>query len=82
MCFMQLARNGVVAIGRITKCLHGSKGGIFIAYDFRDMNGMLTVGSGEYPTQLENDAQVCILYLPEESWRSRPYPLVFFRVVK
>lgn len=77
----QLARNGVAAVGSVTKCSYGRNGGILVRYEFRDTEGLLTEGHGEYPARRERDEQICVLYLPEESEKSRPYPLVFFRAV-
>lgn len=77
---LKLARNGAIAVGTVTKCAYG-KNGIRLRYDFRDMDELPAQGSGEYPTRQNIGAQICILYVPTEPAKSRPYPLVFFRVV-
>lgn len=79
---MRLARNGVVVIGRVTGCSYGRNGGILLKYEFHDMDGLLTEGRGEYAVQRKQAERICILYLPEETGRSRPYPPVFFRAAK
>lgn len=78
---LKLARNGVTAVAKVTKCSYGRNGGVRIRYQFRDLDGLPTEGSGEYATRKNDGAQICILYLPEEPGKSRPYPLIFFRVV-
>ena len=45
---LRFARNGVPAIARVAKCSYGRNGGINLKYEFRDMDGLLTEGSGEY----------------------------------
>jgi hypothetical protein len=79
---LRLARYGVVAIGKVTQCSYDSNRSIKLRYEFRDMDGLLTEGSGDYLARRNEDAQICILYLPAESKKSRPYPLVLFRAVK
>lgn len=79
---LNLARNGVASAARVTKCSYGKNGGGRLRYEFRDMDGILTEGHGDYPVQQSLDAQICILYLPEETEKSHPYPLALFRVVK
>jgi hypothetical protein len=79
---LRLARSGAVAVGRVIRCSYGRSGGVHLKYEFRDMDGLLTEGHGEYPIRQRQNAQVCILYSPEKSGKSRPYPLVFFRAVK
>jgi hypothetical protein len=79
---LRLARNGVVAIGRVTECFDGRNGGIYLKYEFRDMDGLLMDGRGEYPARLNQGAQIFVLYLPEASGSSRPYPPAYFRSVQ
>lgn len=78
----QLTRNGEVSIGRVTQCSRSINGGAQLRYEFRDTDGLLIEGRGEYPTSQKQESQVPVLYLPGESWKSRPYPLVFFRAIK
>jgi hypothetical protein len=77
----RLARTGVVAIGRVTNCSYGSRG-ISLKYEFRDSDGLPMEGRSGYPRRLEEDTPICILYLPNDSGRNRPYPLTFFRAAK
>lgn len=79
---MRLARNGTVAIGNVTARSYGRSGGILLKYEFHDMDGLLTIGRGAYPVRREQGEKICIIYLPEEAGRSRPYPPVFFRAAK
>lgn len=79
---LRLARNGVAALGLVTDCSYGRNGGIYLKYEFRDMDDLLTKGRGEYPVRKQQGTKICILYLPDESEKSRPYPLVFFRAVE
>jgi hypothetical protein len=76
---LRLIRKGIAVVGRVTSCRLSRNGGIVLKYEFRDMEGQLTEGRGEYPAPKKKDAQICVLYLPEQPWKSRPYPLVFFR---
>jgi hypothetical protein len=78
---LRLIRNGIAAVGRVTSCQLSQKGAIVLKYEFRDMDGLLTEGKGECKPK-KKDAQICVLYLPDETSKSRPYPLVFFRAVK
>jgi hypothetical protein len=77
---LRLARNGVVATGRVTSWSYGRSGGIYVKYEFRDMDDLLSVGRGECPGWRKQDEQICVLYLPDQPDKNRPYPLVFFRV--
>jgi hypothetical protein len=77
-----LARNGAIAVGRVTGSRFNRSGAVLLKYEFRDMDGLLTEGQGEYPRRVKNDAQICVLYMPAETSKSRPYPLVFFRAAK
>jgi len=74
----RLARKGMVTVGRVTGCRRGRNGGIYLKYEFRDADDIPTQGRGEYPNSKELGSQICVVYLPEESSKSRPYPLVFF----
>ena len=79
---LRLVRCGVAAVGRVIGRRYGRSGGIWLKYEFRDIDGMLTEGKGEYPEPKKKDEQICVLYFPDETSKSRPYPLVFFRAVK
>jgi hypothetical protein len=79
---LRLARNGLVAVGRVTNSSDGGIGGIYLKYEFRDADGLPMNGRGEHPVRQETGAQICVLYLPEDSGHSRPYPLSFFRAAK
>jgi hypothetical protein len=79
---LRLIRSGVAVVGRVTSCRLFRNGGILLKYEFRDMDGLLTEGKGECSDPKKIDAQVCVLYIPGETAKSRPYPLVFFRAVK
>jgi hypothetical protein len=78
---LRLARNGVVALAQVTRCYYGRNGGIRLKYEFRDSEGLLIEGRGEYPLVRKPGSEVCVLYLLDQPEKSRPYPLVFFRVV-
>jgi hypothetical protein len=76
----RLVRSGEVAIGRVIKCLYNrSNGSIRLRYEFRDADGLLTEGRGEYPTRLDVNSKVVVMYLSKVGGKSRPYPTVFFR---
>jgi len=79
---LRLARNGVAAVGKVTKCSFGRNGGMQVRYEFRDKDGLLAEGRGECAGRQVKDAEICILFLPDDSGRNRPYPLVFFRATK
>jgi hypothetical protein len=79
---LRLARNGIAAVASVTDCSSGNRGGIKLRYEFRDMDGLPTDGRGDYGAKREQGAQICVLYLPEETEASRPYPLVLFRAVR
>ena len=79
---LRLARQGVVAIGQVIECSDGRNGGIYLKYEFRDTDDLLIVGRGEYPERLNQGAQVFVLFLPEASGNSRPYPPEYFRAVQ
>jgi hypothetical protein len=79
---LRLARNGIVAVANVTGRSYGSRGGIKLRYEFRDMDGLPTEGRGVYPSKREQGTQISVLYFPEETEASRPYPLELFRAVK
>lgn len=76
---LRLARYGLVAIATVTGCGLGRNDSAVLKYEFRDLDGLLTKGSGEYPCRRGIGEKICVLYLPEETTRSRPNPPVFFR---
>lgn len=78
---LRLARNGIVAIGEVTRCSY-ARGGMKLSYDFRDKDDLPADGCGVSPVGQKPGAKICILYLPEKPGNSRPYPLVFIRAVR
>jgi hypothetical protein len=78
----RLARSGLTAVGKVTECSQGNRGGIRLGYEFRDMDGLPTNGRGDFPARRDQGANICVLYLPDQTESSRPYPLLLFRAVK
>lgn len=76
---LHLARYGLMAIATVTGCGLSHNGSVLLNYEFRDMDGLLTKGSGECLDRRGVGEKVCVLYLPEETSKSRPNPPVFFR---
>jgi hypothetical protein len=79
---LRLVRSGKVAVGKVTSCRFSRNGGFLLEYKFCDMDDLLTEGKGEYPVPKKKGEEICVLYPPAETTKSRPYPLVFFRAVK
>jgi hypothetical protein len=77
----RLVRDGIAAAAVVTGWAYGRNGATNLEYRFQDSDGFVTKGRGEYPVKQAEGSEICIVYLPDNPERSRPYPPVFFRAV-
>lgn len=78
----RLVVEGVPAVGVITKCSPSTRGGFFVKYEFHAEDGRVIKGNGWSESSQEGGASICILYLPQNLWRNKPYPSANYRVAQ
>jgi hypothetical protein len=77
----RLLAEGVPAVGLVTKCTPGTRGGYSMEYEFRTEDGKVTKGSCG-GSRKEIGEYVCVLYLPQNPRQNMRYLLSNFRVVQ
>ena len=78
----RLVVEGVPAVGEITQCAPGRRGGFSVSFDFRTQDGSITKGSGWSQSHREIGERVCVLYLPKNPRRNLSYPSLNYRVAE
>jgi hypothetical protein len=78
----QLLIAGVPTAGVITKCSPGSRGGWSVDYQLRTADGSVAKGASGATSRLDAGASICVLYLPRNPRRNRPYPMANYRVAQ
>ncbi len=78
----RLVIGGLPAVGEITRCTPGSRGGFSVNFDFRTQDGSITKGSGWSESRREIGERVCVLYLPQNPRRNLSYPSLNYRVAQ
>lgn len=78
----RLVAKGLPAVGEITQCTPGKRGGFSVSFDFRTQDGSITKGSGWSEGRREIGERVCVLYLPQNPQRNLSYPPLNYRVVQ
>lgn len=78
----KLLAEGIPVPGVVTKCTRGSRGSYSVKYEFRTKGGSVTKGSSGGNYCKEIGASLCILYLPQNPQRNKPYPSPIYRVVE
>jgi len=76
----RLVAEGVPTAGVVTKCYRGGKGSWWIDYQFRTEDGRVAKGIDN--VRLEIGATICVLYLPQDPRRNRPYLRSYYRVAQ
>lgn len=85
--FMQLRKDrellaeGVPAVGLVTKCTPGTRGGYSVEYEFRTEEGRVAKGSCG-GSRKEIGANICVLYLRQNPRQNMRYPASGYRVVQ
>jgi hypothetical protein len=73
---------GVPAVGEITQCVPGRRGGFSVNFDFRTPDGSITRGSGWSNSRREVGERVCVLYLPQNPQRNLSYPSLNYNATR
>lgn len=81
--YRQLIREGVPAVGAVTKFSpRRGRTGPSICYEFRSDDGRTMSGTSAFNWVPEIGASVCILYLPQNPQKNQLYPLPYYRVAQ
>lgn len=75
----EFVREGNPTVGTVTSCKRKDRL-FFLEYDFSKADGTSIKGSGYSRSPWEIGSNICVLYLPQNPRRSRPYPTPNFRV--
>jgi hypothetical protein len=75
----RLASEGRPSVGVVATCAPKDRT-FWVKYDFSTEDGRSIKGSGYCWSRQEIGASICVLYLPQNPRRNRPYPLPNFRV--
>ena len=76
----RLVAKGLPAVGEITQCTPGKRGGFSVSFDFRAQDGSVTKGSGWSESRQQVGERVCVLYFPQNPRRNLSYPSPNYRV--
>lgn len=76
----RLLAEGLPAIATITKAYYNPKRGNGAHYEFRTREGEIGTGSSLFEGPQTVGSSLCILYLPQNSKRNIPYPVMNYRI--
>jgi hypothetical protein len=78
----RLVAKGLPAVGEITQCTPGRRGGFSVSFDFRAQDGSITKGRGWSESRQQAGERVCVLYFPQNPRRNLSYPSPNYRVAQ
>jgi hypothetical protein len=78
----RLVAKGLPAVGEITQCTPGKRGGFSVSFDFRAQDGSITKGRGWSESRQQVGERVCVLYFPQNPRRNLSYPSPNYRVAQ
>ena len=77
----KLLAEGVPAVGLITKCTRGTRSSYSAEFQFHTEDGKVAKGS-RGGGRTEVGTRICVLYLPLDPRRNKPYPFLNYRVIQ
>jgi len=76
----RLLAEGLPAIATITAAYYNPKRGNSAQYEFRTREGEIAIGSSLFENPQPVGSSLCVLYLPQNSKRNIPYPLMNYSI--
>jgi len=76
----RLVAEGLPAMASVTERVKGSRGGVFLKYEFRTEAGEVTNGTCSEEERQEVGSTISIIYLPSNPRTSKLYPIETFKV--